>query len=255
MKERPILFSGEMVRALLDGRKTQTRRAIKPQPLGYTGRKFIVPDDSPKAWHDSDDFLSFCPYGQPGDRLWVRETWTEEHPLAIQEGRYSQSGRAGIPGPPPVSYRVIYRADGEPRQVWRNRGGHPYYTLEGPADEIAANYPTVNSNYTRGNGKGVHWNPSIHMPRWASRILLEVTAVRVERLQEISEADAIAEGLDPPEQGTWRDYSVRPEDNEGYDYCATARDSFRTLIDTINGTGTWDANPWVWVVEFKRITS
>jgi len=211
----------------------------------------------------------------PGDRLWVRETWSEEHPLAIQEGRYSQTGRAGIPGPPPVSYRVIYRADGEPRQVWKNRGGHPYYTLEGPADDIDANYPTVSSNYTRGNGNGVHWNSSIHMPRWASRILLEITAVRVERLQDITEGDAQAEGAFFTDYGRRchhagppRDASECPEPDEHHPQCAgwsmvptdsheqcllCPRMAFANLWDSINGAGSWEANPWVWVVDFRRI--
>ena len=91
------------------------------------------------------------------------------------------------------------------------------------------------------------------MNRWASRITLEIVNVRVERLKSISEADAMAEGIELPENGTYRDYSVKPEDNEGYDYCKSAVDSYRTLWEKINGPGSWDANPWVWVVEFKRV--
>jgi hypothetical protein len=166
---RPIIFSAPMVRALLDGRKTQTRR-LATSPLAK------------------------C---KPGDLLWVRESCADQHPLAIQDGRFSREGRAGIPGPPGVSYRAIYRADGEPLQIWRRGDGeHPYFTLAGPADEISARYPTVSSNFAR-DGKSIYWTPSIHMPRWASRLTLEVTAVRLMPLLDISEEDAVAEGFVP----------------------------------------------------------
>lgn len=168
MKERPIILSGPMVRAILAGAKTQTRRVVKPQAMGQWGP--VVP----------------CPYGRPGDRLWVREAWRPVH------GGYSDLG-------------ARYRADFERDQ-------------------------TV-------------WRPSIHMPRWASRITLEVTGVRVERLQDISEADAQAEGSF--EWAAEQDTPVRDLDE--------ARLVYLQLWQSINGPASWDADPWVWVVEFRRL--
>ncbi len=217
MKERPILFNGEMVRALLDGRKTQTRRVIKPQPLGYTGRKFIVPDDSHKAWHDSDDFLGFCPYGQPGGRLWVRES-TEEDCI----------GSASI---------SRYCADGAP-------------VLYSGCDDPEFNGSWALWDYPRLK------RPSIHMPRWASRILLEVTAVGVERLQDISEEDALAEGIDviggAASTCPYRNYRIG-KPGEMSLHCSSPMRSYMTLWESINGPGSWAANPWVCVVEFHRV--
>jgi len=256
MKERPILFSGPMVRAILEGRKTVTRRAVKGNQIpkenasesdpalrwtavGQNDSRYGFIVNGSTATECAQKLAKFgrCPHGQPGDRLWVRETWAEEHPLAVQEGRYFQLGRAGIPGPPGVEYHVIYRADGEPLQVWRRADHqHPYFTQEGPADSRHEKFPTVHSNYARG-GKAIYWNPSIHMPRWASRILLEITAVRVERLQDITNEQAIAEGIGEP-----------------LDERYAVQDEFRPLWDSINGAGSWDVNPWVWVVEFKRVT-
>lgn len=194
MKERPILFNGDMVRAILDGRKTQTRRVVKPQPgsdnrIPWPGRKNIV------ANIRDERVLGFCPYGQPGDRLWVRETW-------------AMSGYQ----------RVEYRA--------------------APAD--GSDFRCVD-----------RWRPSIHMPRWACRITLEITGVRVERLQEISEKDAKAEGLhyhsDMYGYRLYGKYSgIGPTDDVG------ALDAFRSLWESINGPSSWDATPWVWVIEFKR---
>lgn len=184
-KERPILFSGPMVRALLDGRKTQTRRVVKT---------------------DLSRLPLKCPYGWPGDRLWVRERWGINH--------YRYCGT--IPKVRPVDLADSLLA---------------YYATEDDP-EILHEMP---------------WRPSIHMPRWASRILLEVTNVRVERLNAISEADAIAEGItrDGEDQG-W--------DSEAEWVCSTPYGAYRELWESINGPGSWDANPWVWVVEFKRVT-
>jgi hypothetical protein len=176
MRERPILFSAPMVRALLAGTKTQTRRIVKGG----------IPFD--------DDFeIVASPYGDPGDRLWVREShwWFKDEP----------DNSCGYYPPKLTREDVEYRADGDDgRKVWR---------------------------------------PSIHMPRWASRITLEVTGVRVERLQDISEADARAEGVEP-------NAFERTADNYGSVL-------YRRLWESINGPGSWDANPWVWVVEFRRI--
>ncbi len=193
MKERPILFNDEMVRALLDGRKTQTRRVAK---LNASGR--VKLPGSPSNWHCEDpDAVLACPYGQPGDRLWVRESfnWSTDELLLPSEPHHHCPERAAW-----AAQNVVWRADG--------KRTHPEY------------------------GKAL-WLPSIHMPRWASRILLEITNVRVERVQEISVADAKAEGV-----------------------CGlSARAEFLMLWESINakrGFG-WDANPWVWVVEFRRI--
>ena len=167
MKERPILFGGDMVRAILDGRKTQTRRPVK---LDFSGRV----RRARRSWHLEDpNAVNACPFGAPGDRLWVRETWA---------------------CPQTVTY---YRADEE------------------------ALLP-----------RGEKWTPSIHMPRWASRIALEVTAVRVERVQDITEKDALAEGTIPLDR-------------------STPREMFAEVWQSIYAN--WPTNPWVWVVEFRRI--
>jgi hypothetical protein len=192
MKERPILFTGAMVRALLDGSKTQTRRVVKPQPLAAEfGMCRLV---------DSQGRPIACPYGQPGDRLWVRETFA----LSVVDPD------GGSPQDEPDNWDVFYRADPEqPGGGWTDAEGN----------EIAA-----------------PWKPSIHMPRWACRILLEITRVRVERLQDISYEDARAEGVD---LAVWAGIAIN---------------GYKALWESINGAGSWDANPWVWVVEFKRVT-
>jgi hypothetical protein len=189
MKERPILFNGEMVRAILEGRKTQTRRIVKDCYL--TGGP------------PEDYLLSRCPYGQPGDRLWVRETFAW-----------------------PNDQVTIYRAN------WREDA------MRRGLDHIPK------------DDSGIRWNPSIHMPRWASRISLEITNVRVEQLNEISEEDAIAEGIDRESgeyEGYFRDY------REPDAITKNARLSYIGLWESINGAGSWDANPWVWVIEFQRV--
>lgn len=200
MKERPILFSGSMVRAILDGRKTQTRRVATKTPLQWLNSASFTP--AYVALPDN----GLSPYGYADDRLWVRETWAQ--PTTLD------------PGP------TFYRAD-YPACVPRGFENVP------PASEIT-------------------WKPSIHMPRAASRITLEVTGVLVERLQSISEADARAEGaylLDVPGGG----YKFARGEQE-YD---TAVEAYRELWDGLNaarGFG-WDTNPWVWVIEFKRASS
>ncbi|CAG2126819.1 hypothetical protein LMG31506_00188 [Cupriavidus yeoncheonensis] len=202
-KERPILFSGAMVRAILDGRKTQTRRVVKPQPEvseqgNLMGDWLAKPLDGlllPKL----QDITIHCPYGQRGDRLWVRETWAQPVPLD--------------PGP------TVYRAD-YPACV------PPGYERIPKADEIT-------------------WKPSIHMPRALCRLALEVTGVRVERLNECSEADAIAEGIERDGDG-WKSYA-------GGSCVAFPTTSYASLWDSINGASAWEENPWVWVVEFRRV--
>lgn len=202
VKERPILMSGPMVRAILDGRKTQTRRVVKPQPTFVNAEALYVIQEFPDEPHREID----CPYGKVGDRLWVKETFCT--PFTI-----------GAPGQ---------------GQKIRFRASH------------------VEDGFT------YKWRPSIFMPRWASRITLEIVSVRVERLQHISEEDAIAEGVEPlrklaPQMPHhWKSYRLSGDGT----FCeATAWDSYRTLWESINGNGSWAANPWVWVVEFKRVES
>lgn len=200
MTERPILMNAAMVRATLAGGKTQTRRVLKPQPLGnflsMIERPIRSAADEPvlRAWfqHEPSSIEITCPYGKPGDRLWVREA----HSLLES----SITGRAAP---------VWFWADGEPPE----------------------------GDYCRPR-------PSIHMHRWASRILLEVTAVRVERLQSISEADAQAEGCALECMTPTGDDSGSAIHGPG---------GFMALWESINGPGSWDVNPWLWVVEFRRI--
>jgi hypothetical protein len=193
MKERPILFQGPMVRAILAGTKTQTRRALRPQPPG--------------AW--ATPGRGACPYGVPGDRLWVRETWCQ-FPEDARDGNGAQT---------------YYRAE--------QRGGDP------EVERIMQR-------------NGVRWKPSIHMLRAASRILLEVTGVRVERLQDISAADAAAEGC--PCYVCGRIMDGKSEDDCHCFHRHGDSKDYRDLWETINGAGSWDANPWVWAVEFRRLT-
>jgi hypothetical protein len=201
MKAHPILFNGAMVRALLDGSKTQTRRAIKPQPdfVGAMGNPHVPWKTKAPGLHV---FLT-CPYGQPGDRLWVKETWRTDASLDDK----APSTFNGWP--------VKYDADGK---VLRHGA---FY----------------------GDTKG-KTRSSLFMPRWASRILLEVVSVRVERLQAISEADCRAEGAAGG-------HGAIP----GYGYSATPIEHYHHVWGSINGAGSWDANPWVWVIEFKRVAS
>lgn len=204
-----------MVRAILDGRKTQTRRIIKPQPSGYVETVYRPFPQEPNNWQGfGGDYIHWygrCQYGQPGDQLWVRETFC---PIYPQDPNYN--------------------------------GGNP----------IEYDYAATYKHGDRlGDSIGIKkkWTPSIHMPRWASRIQLEITGIRVERLQDISEADALAEGIQAYSDGTYRDYNV-PDDKVFDHYTfASPVDSYRTLWDTINGAGSWEANPWVWVIEFRRI--
>jgi hypothetical protein len=195
MTDRPILFSAPMVRAILSGTKTQTRRAVKGWPLEWLAPGMFTPE------YVADPANAACPYGVPGDQLWVREAWAAPHAYDHVPPRLT-----------PPDARFHYLASEE-------RGG-----LLG--------------------------RPSIHMPRWASRITLNVTGVRVERLQAISEADADAECFGGNYPG-----EVLPElfpgspDRWGH---LSIPECFRKLWESINGAESWDANPWVWVVEFER---
>lgn len=225
MKERPILFSAPMIRAILDGRKTQFRRVVKPQPFvkGAWGLTWepkspvFGPSYSERNvnWNPiTNAFADFyrdrggSPFGQPGDRLWVREAH--------------------------AFYGLNYLDLG----VWHpiDRDVCCHFREACPVD--------LESRIDR-------WRPSIHMPRWASRITLEITSVRVERLQEISEEDAKKEGIESEggDPKMWKSYNPKL----GWLSVDDPAMSYRTLWESINGPGSWDANPWVWVIEFKRL--
>lgn len=225
IKERPILFSAPMVQAILEGRKTMTRRLFKYNGMGQHHEPIphhVCKDGGGDwiAWSGGGDKLSpnfdwdkktlelypngggiKCPYGKPGDRLWVRETWGNEY-----GGGY------------------LYKAS------------HEHMT---PGDN--------------------RWRPSIHMPRAASRILLEITDVRVERVHDISEADAISEGVESWVEDRMKSrpthykiyYQTNPKDPDFYS--STAKVSFETLWQSINGPESWNENPFVWVITFKKI--
>lgn len=235
MKERPILMSAPMVRAILDGTKTQTRRIISPRPqvawqlkacgiLTCEAHKLNAQQVAVFDRLDGFNQPYKCPYGQPGDQLWVRETW--QGPLLDEEQReeFRQDGSDAFKKPEFCAYRATD-------------------TLDAVDDD----------------GKELGWRPSIHMPRWASRIQLEITDIRVERLQDISEADAIAEGIEPnwlgdlkdwkPEEHGWINYLNGEDGPEAY----TAKESYQSLWESINGAGSWNANPWVWCITFRRL--
>ena len=227
MTDRPILFSAPMVRALLAGKKTQTRRVVKSVELARGGARGVrvapstfcyldfdgVPGLSwrpfggcPTVPYPPEKVAAASPYGAPGDRLWVRETWA-----LVDDRSKPATTRSG----------VLYRATDRRERSFS------------------------------GSEK---WRPSIHMPRWASRITLEVTGVRVERLQDISEEDAKAEGAAhriAPGGDLSAVFDALPGEKAvpiGY------RAHFRDLWESINGADSWASNPWVWVVSFRRVT-
>lgn len=240
MKERPILFSAPMVRAILEGRKTQTRRVVAQQPTfdrrGVTSASWAERDGLWMFPNVAPEVRVRCPYGQPGDRLYVRETWARVN---------SECG----PG-------FAYRADGDfhqPDYDGENFGAGPSFNYA----KYPGDYSMWYGDLLRG-ADGHPWSPSIHMPRWASRIDLEVTGVRVERLQDISEEDADCEGVLGCERCNGVGWiNTGPDGGEQCDApgCGdgTLVDLFRALWESINGPGSWDANPWVWVVEFRRV--
>ena len=212
VKERPILFSAPMVRALLDGSKTQTRRAMKRQP-DYP--IIITPDPHTNRYQIGERepvteaaLLRTSPYGQPGDRIWVRETWRGVVTIS-PPGAAPEYGVARYVPDREHCQRVEYAAAQE-------RDGEP-------------------------------WRPSIHMPRWASRILLEIVSVRVERLNACSDADAVAEGIGLNPSAIGMKLTNPPVES-------MAIAMYRALWESINGPDSWAVNPWVWVVEFKRVT-
>lgn len=226
MKESGMIFNAEMVRALLDGRKTQTRRIIKDCTVGRDPiskfikieKKFIgcYPEDVPELIREC------CPYGVPGDRIWVRETF--QGPLFDYD---LMDSYCKDPTPFEKPEFCVYKADGVPAPE--------FYDAD---DELHC-----------------CWRPSIHMPRWACRILLEITDVRVERLNAIREEDAKAEGVGA---AVWFSAKGIPESewmSLGYRGAMQASyiNRFATLWESIYGEGSWKANSWVWVISFKRV--
>jgi len=247
---RPILFSAPMVRAILDGSKTQTRRVAKPP-----AKANFLPDDywridvdEPGTAYLDDEsgrMCIVCPYGAPRGELWVRETW------AYTDGYRDHTGRD-----PDC---VWYRADGQARFVGTDGCSLTGETWDAGVSEAECQVKTF-------CGK---WRPSIFMPRWASRITLRITDVRVQRLNEISEADAKAEGatqrgalwsMDWSRVGTLSRFAggIYPRGHEQALSVAdvgltTARMAFANLWESINGPDSWAANPWVWCLTFERI--
>ncbi|OQS40588.1 hypothetical protein [Chromobacterium haemolyticum] len=214
MKERPILFSGEMIRALLAGTKTQTRRIVEGAPALVRWNPIVV--DGRAGWEDEHGRPIICPYGQPGDRIWVRETW------GVISHSWDRHGNRvkWTPNRPATAIREMPFGNGY-------YSGHVIYAADGPNEW---------SDDDDGGGEPRSlWHPSIHMPRAACRLVLEITDVRVERLQDISEADAVAEG--------------GPVDHPN----GTARGWFEQLWEKLNGAGSWDANPYVWRISFKKV--
>lgn len=229
MRERPILLNAEMVRAVLDGRKTQTRRMLTPRHLKMIDTAAIIGEcyelESGHLHENSQSYYrEWCPFGAVGDRLWVRETW--QGPLVGYDDAYSMFKD---PKPYQKVENCVYRADG------------------GPCPE----FTDADDNLRQG------WRPSIHMPRWASRITLEITGVRVERLNSISEADALAEGVrrtgsTPVTDPAYCNY-LAANLNDVREWFDRPSDSFISLWQLIYGAESWQHSPWVWVIEFKRV--
>lgn len=203
MRERPILFSAPMVRAILAGTKTQTRRVVNPQPsAGVRGSPF-----APSGVEDGHGRQIPWRYGEPPDQLWVRETWAD---LTATHG---------------VRWEKYNHATG-----LYERGQRPFYWYAADGDQPDSG---------GGERNPERWRPSIHMPRRASRIQLEITEARIERLHDISAEDIMAEGITT----TLREH----------DAVADLHAQWETLWTKINGAASWNANPWVYAITFKRI--
>lgn len=224
MKERGMIFNGEMVRAILDWRKTQTRRIVSDRHLNLIDLGSQIGECYPLECgidhaNSQSYYREHCPFGKPGDRIWVRETY--QGPLFDYEHMESYLEDSSKFEKPDF---CVYRADGKP----------------------APEFYDADDNLHCG------WSPSIHMPRWASRITLEITDVRVERLNGISETDAEAEGIN---------MEALFDSQDCYDCIAdhnmtgrpTAKGAFKYLWESIYGEENWQANPWVWVIEFKVV--
>jgi len=220
MRDRPIILNGDMVRAILDGRKMQTRRAIKPQPeLGRPWKNWTVDPEG------IDLPIAQCPYGIRGDRLWVRETW--------RIGAWSVDIENCM--------CIDFRADGHCDPVWREVNDDEMFErlwTQSSDDAMKSGLEGEHFHWEKGEAP-TRWRPSIFMPRWASRILLEITNVRIERVQDITESDAVAEGLNSGKDGEFHHTT----------------DAFEVLWNSINkkcGLG-WDVDPFVWVIDFEVI--
>ncbi len=221
MTERGMIFNAEMVRAILDGRKTQTRRVMKVQPESNQLGLLLITDSTKRSdigkyhWAESNatgnhvrSKLFSCPFGAAGDRIWVRETF-----CPVDDTQYG--------GEKWVDYRATPRYE----------ASHPAGWDSAPNDAEA-----------------LKWRPSIHMPRWASRILLEITDVRVERLNSIHDVDAMREGIQNLTTCSHADFGIPGVVNAQHPVRA-----FQLLWESIYGADSWRANPWVWVIEFKRV--
>ncbi|ELM3660010.1 hypothetical protein RYR38_003479 [Edwardsiella piscicida] len=245
MKERPIIFNDEMVRAIISGTNTMTRRPMKVQPESPNfGLRFITEskrksDEGKYFWSISDACgLKMrsnpfpCPYGKPGDRIWVREAFST---LGNEDGCPIDWNNHLVKEGGPDAAR-IYRASCEQKP-----GNYGLWSM--PDDAFWK--PHTDDMQYEGS-----WTPSIHMPRWASRITLEITDVRVERLQNITEDDARAEGVPPAGEllPKYPDTYLTPRGD-----FASARVAFQRLWESIYGDDAWDCNPWVWVIAFRRI--
>lgn len=223
MKERPIVFAGREVRAMLDGRKTQARRVVRwpNAAVNADGCVVMPPGVGTEQWWpcsrvDGDEKPLRCPYGTPGSKLWVRETFALEH--------LGEDGE-----------RVVYRIDRAARWVAEGETIH----------------------YLESSYKPARWTPAVQMPRRLSRLALDVTGVRVQRLQDISEDDACAEGLKVTGP-TANQAGEVIDDRPGYlghgSLWHDPRRAFETIWDSVNGkSAQWSSNPWVWVLEFKRV--
>jgi hypothetical protein len=234
--DHPIIFSGPMVRALLAGTKTQTRRLCKNQPPAGVAiiRKTIRPLGK-EPFHAFERRTKFGNFGgevlvkiRRGDRLWVRENAAVRH-----QGWHHVDGD---------THQVSYRADEDAYGRWLGLASCGNGIRKGKAPSV---FPSRSHNLDGS----LRWQPSIHMPRWASRLTLIVTDVRVERLQDISETDAIAEGVNRENVGAHAGYSGRPDGG----IWPNAANAYRDLWDYINGEGAWDANPWVAAYTFRVI--
>lgn len=227
MKERGMIFNAEMVRAILDGRKTQTRRPVK-FPVHDKNLGCELAGNELAGELSAGNYLNST-FGKPGDRIWVRETWQAIHDYCDENGHVDERRYA--------------------RSIPRNRGNywHPVY------EEAWGNESREDREFP--------WRPSIHMPRWASRILLEITDVRVERLNAISPEDAESEGLECTNFTGFGDEPGLPSYPEPDVYFDPLKkqwkeyppEAFAGLWESIYGEGSWQANPWVWVIEFKRV--
>lgn len=239
-RERPILFTGAMVRAILDGRKTETRRIVKPQPReGTPGRINWHSAGRAIAGADPQRLVEFapCPYGKPGDLLWVRETWGVFDRGSVDPFEVGEV----LPDPLTVEYALAYRATDEDSSV-------PATWVEAPLGH-------------RVLAADERWRPSIHMPKWACRLWLRVESVRVERLQHVTNEGAVAEGATGRE-GFWSlDWSrIGRSSRFAPSGKLTVRDigltsprlAFANAWNSIRPENPWGQDPWVWVVAFSR---